>query len=192
MPEDAETAVLRPKHQVRSWHAVVLVIAFLVGVWWFTSADAVDGWTGRPNGSAQVSMDESMYVGYAGLADRPVIATSLTPVVTDGLRASLFFCEPTHIRTEIVGLVDSTTIDSFCELVPVTDSVPLWHDPQDGYPVIEVTRTQPGPQRLCGVEIRYRDGWRWGQTRAAVYDVVFDADEDALEDPTAWPSCPGG
>ena len=92
----------------------------------------------------------------------------------------------THTRTEIVGLVDGTTIDNFCELVPVTDSIPLWDNPLDGYPVIEVTRTQPGPQRLCGVDVRYRDGWRWGQTRAAVYDVIFDADDDALEDATAY------
>ena len=156
------------------------------------SADAVDGWAGRPNGSAQVGMGESMYVGYAGLADRPVVATSLTPVATGGLRTSMFICEPTHTRTEIVGLVDNTTIDDYCELVPVTDSVPLRDDPRDGYPVIEVTRTQPGLQRLCGVDIRYRDGWRWGRTRAAVYDVVFGAGDDVREDATVWPSCPGG
>lgn len=169
-----------------------VAVALLVGAWWFTSADAVDGWSGRPNGSVPVGLGESMYVGYAGLADRAIVATSLTPVATDGIQTALFVCEPTHTRTETIGFVDRTVIDDHCDLVPVTGSIALRTDPLDGYPVIEVTRTQPGLQRLCGVDIRYRDGWRWGQTRASVYDVVFHEGDEPLEDATAWPSCAGG
>jgi hypothetical protein len=171
-------------------HATV-VVALLIGAWWFTSSDAVGDWAGRPNSAAQVGMGESMYVGYAGLADRRVVATSLTPIATSGLQTAVFFCEPTDTRTEIVGIVDHGSINDYCDLVPVSGRTRLGADHLEGYLVIEVTRTEPGVQRLCGIDVRFRDGWRWGHARAAVYDVVFEAGDGALEGGFVPPSCSG-
>lgn len=171
--------------------AVLVATAFAGVGWWATSADAVRSGDGMPGMAGSLTEGEPFYVGLLGLAERDVVATSIRPRVTSGLGAEVLVCHRDPSYGGSVGGGDRSDIQDACaRLVPAAGDTPLEAHPGASYVVVEVTRTGDGPQRLCGVGIRYRDGWRWGHEEGAGADVLFDAGEDPLGDPSAWPPCP--
>lgn len=170
----------------------VVVAAVLAGVgWWATSADAVRPGHGQPSMAGSLALGEPFYVGLPGMAERDVVATSLHPVVTPGLEAEVLVCHRDPSYGASVGGGGRSDIEDACErLVPANGETLVEAHAADTYLVVEVTRTDGGPQRLCGVDVRYRDGWRWGSETRAGTDVLFDVGEDPLDDPSAWPPCP--
>lgn len=180
----------QPRRVFRVALAIGIVVVGAVGLW-LMSSDAVRDGPGQPSVAGSLTMDESVYLGLLGVAQRTVVATSFRAHMTEGLEAAVLVCHRDRSYDGSVYSGDRAAIDGACaRLVPATGDTLLEAGFADTYLVVEVTRTGDGPQRFCGLDITYRDGFRRGQASRAGEEILLDAGNDAWDDPAKWPPCP--
>lgn len=160
--------------------AVVLIVALLLGGgWWLTSARSLGhyGFDLR----ADLEIGDQLHIGFPAFVDQDLSVISLRADLSEGLEGEFHVCHPRQ-GADVVGLVPD--LDPSCSQVdqagrgtslaadrPEADRVP--------YLVLSLTATAPGEQWLCGIDVMYRSGVRFGWQRDVPVRGMLNAAEDA-------------
>lgn len=149
---------------------------------WSLSGDAL---AGEPvTVSVDLPVGETAVVGWAGAFSEPVRLRTGRAHTTRGLDVRLAICHPAT-NADPIGAVHHDTLDDHCaDLEPAQGGELRLSDARgqsQPYLVALITRTDTGPQALCGVDLSYRYGLRVGWHRDLPWQVAVTDGDDTAE-----------
>lgn len=137
--------------------------------------------------TADLSVGDGLLVGHAGLAEQDLSVLALWPESSPGIDVEFLLCKRAD-GADLIGGVPEADASQYCaDLETVGAGTQLRADPprapSDDYLVARLRPTDEGEQWLCGFDVAYRSGWRFGWQRDVGMRVVLNAtDDDALDE----------
>lgn len=167
------------------WRMAAIVLAVLAVLWWFLGAGAVsESYAGL---GADLPVGEGLLVGHPGFIEQDLDVLAVRPVASPGLDIEFLICEEGEGGDSAIGAVPEADASQYCaSLQPVDLGTGLRANPPAGdsrdYLVVLLRPTDEGPQWMCGFDIAYRSGWRFGWQRGVGMRVVLNGTTDELMD----------